>query len=123
MDAALTVTTVVIDWALYTGLPQLAGEDSTWARSGLARRNFYVTPEMQCNTTQRFGRQHVKLLSYENLRADKGVLYSKAHLWRLERAGKFPKRVPLGQSRHGWLDSEIDAWIEQRAAERGRAVV
>jgi prophage regulatory protein len=64
----------------------------------------------------------VKILSYEALRADKGVLYSKAHLWRLERDGKFPKRVALGQSRHGWLDSEIDDWIEQRAAEREQVV-
>jgi prophage regulatory protein len=60
----------------------------------------------------------MKLLSYEELRPLKGIPYSKVHLWRLERDGKFPKRVPLGQSRHGWLDSEIDEWITARMAER-----
>jgi len=50
----------------------------------------------------------MRILSFEELRTEKGIPYSKVHLWRLERDGKFPKRVPLGQSRHGWLDSEID---------------
>jgi prophage regulatory protein len=56
----------------------------------------------------------MRILSFEELRTEKGVPYSKAHLWRLERDGKFPKRVPLGESRHGWLDSEIDDWIVAR---------
>jgi prophage regulatory protein len=60
----------------------------------------------------------VRILSFEDLRSEKGIPYSKVHLWRLERDGKFPKRVPLGQSRHGWLDSEIDGWITARMAER-----
>ena len=60
----------------------------------------------------------MRILSFEDLRSEKGIPYSKVHLWRLERDGKFPKRVPLGQSRHGWLDSEIDEWITARMAER-----
>jgi prophage regulatory protein len=60
----------------------------------------------------------VRLLSYDELRPLKGIPYSKVHIWRLERDGKFPKRVPLGQSRHGWLDSEINEWITARMAER-----
>jgi prophage regulatory protein len=39
-------------------------------------------------------------------------------LWRLEREGKFPKRVPLSESRHGWAESEIDDWIAERMASR-----
>jgi prophage regulatory protein len=34
------------------------------------------------------------------------------------REGKFPKRVPLGESRHGWVESEIDDWIAERMASR-----
>jgi prophage regulatory protein len=60
----------------------------------------------------------MRLLGYDDLKPVKGVNFSKVHLWRLERAGKFPKRVRLGQSRYGWLDSEIDTWISQRVAER-----
>jgi prophage regulatory protein len=60
----------------------------------------------------------MRILSYEDLRDVKGVPFSKTHLWRLEREGRFPKRVPIGAARHGWIDQEIDAWIEQRAAAR-----
>jgi prophage regulatory protein len=60
----------------------------------------------------------MRILTYEDLRDAKGVPYSKAHLWRLERAGRFPKRVPIGAARHGWIDQEIDDWIQARAAER-----
>jgi prophage regulatory protein len=30
----------------------------------------------------------------------------------------FPRQVPLGTKAVGWLEEEIDAWIDQRAAER-----
>jgi prophage regulatory protein len=50
------------------------------------------------------------LIPYRDLKA-KGVPYSKPHLWRLEKAGKFPKRVPIGASRYGYVESEIDAYI------------
>jgi prophage regulatory protein len=65
----------------------------------------------------------MRILSYSELEHRKGVRFSKPHLWRLERDGKFPKRVPLSASRHGWLESEIDAWLERRAAARDVAAV
>ena len=39
-------------------------------------------------------------------------------VWRWERDGQFPKRVRLGGNNAGWLEPEIEQWIEQRAAER-----
>ena len=50
------------------------------------------------------------LIPYCDLKA-KGVPYSKPHLWRLEKAGKFPKRVPIGPSRYAYVESEIDGYI------------
>ena len=41
----------------------------------------------------------MRLLSYDELRPQKGIPYSKVHLWRLEREAKFPKRVQLGENR------------------------
>jgi prophage regulatory protein len=41
------------------------------------------------------------------------------HLARLERNGKFPKRVRLGANSVGWVEEEVDAWLAERAAERG----
>jgi prophage regulatory protein len=32
--------------------------------------------------------------------------------------GTFPRQVPLGPKAVGWLEHEIDKWIEERAAER-----
>ena len=62
------------------------------------------------------------LIPYRALKA-KGITYSKPHLWRLEKAGKFPKRVPLGPGRYAYVESEIDAYIAALIAARdaGRA--
>ena len=49
------------------------------------------------------------------------VLFSYAHIDRLEKAGLFPNRVrlsPYRMGRVGYLESEIHAWIEARVAER-----
>src|SRR4029078_11729668 len=37
--------------------------------------------------------------------------------------GQFPRQVPLGAKAVGWLEHEIDAWIDARAAERDAARV
>jgi prophage regulatory protein len=61
------------------------------------------------------------LLSYEDLR-DLGIRYSKAHLWRLWAADKFPKPIKLTPtSRNVWSADEVDTWIKQRIAERDQA--
>jgi prophage regulatory protein len=63
----------------------------------------------------------VNLLAYDDLR-DRGIPYSRPHLWRLVRAGKFPK--PLKLSPGGvnlWHEHEIDELIERRSTERGAA--
>jgi prophage regulatory protein len=46
------------------------------------------------------------------------VGYSPMHIWRLEKAGRFPRRVKLGPNSVGWVSTEIDAWIEARISER-----
>jgi prophage regulatory protein len=58
------------------------------------------------------------LIDYDGLR-ERGIRYSRAHLWRLSIAGKFPKPIKLSPSRNAWLESAVDAWIESRVAERG----
>lgn len=41
------------------------------------------------------------------------VSYSPAHLDRLEKDGKFPKRVALGQARVAWLEQEVLDWMQR----------
>lgn len=62
----------------------------------------------------------MRLLSYDRLREDKGVPYTRVHLARLIKAGTFPQPVPLSNKRIAWVEKEVDDWIEQKAAERDR---
>ena len=62
----------------------------------------------------------MKLLDYAALQ-ERGIRYSRPHLWGLWTLGKFPKPVKLSTSRNAWLESDIDAWIETRVAERNHA--
>jgi prophage regulatory protein len=59
----------------------------------------------------------MKLLDYADLR-ERGIKYSKAQLWRLSKAGKFPKPIKLSINRNAWADTDIDEWIAGRIAER-----
>lgn len=45
--------------------------------------------------------------------------YSRQHIARLEKEGKFPKRVQLGQNRIGWVLEEIEDHLYQLAERRG----
>ncbi|MBC2713983.1 MAG: AlpA family phage regulatory protein [Desulfobacteraceae bacterium] len=44
-------------------------------------------------------------------------------IWRLEKAGKFPKRLQLGDNSVGWLEHEVLEWIASRprGAEKSEA--
>lgn len=46
------------------------------------------------------------------------VPYSDMHIWRLEKAGLFPKRIKLGAARVGWFLHEVELWIEGKKRER-----
>lgn len=49
------------------------------------------------------------------------VPYSRQHIARLEKIGKFPQRIRIGSGRGrvGWLDHLVDAWILERAKTSG----
>lgn len=57
----------------------------------------------------------MRLLSKRQLK--ELVLYSPQHVRRLEDAGRFPKRVRLGngpRSRVGWIEAEVLDWLQRR---------
>jgi prophage regulatory protein len=60
-----------------------------------------------------------RLVRYPELEPVYGIPWSRMHVDRLEKAGKFPKRVHLGPNTVAWFDDELLALVEQRAAERG----
>jgi prophage regulatory protein len=52
--------------------------------------------------------------------AERAALTGYARQWwfEMEKQGRAPKRIKLGPRRVGWLLSELDAWIRERAAMR-----
>ena len=58
----------------------------------------------------------MRLLSKKAVR--ERVLYSPQHIARLEAAGQFPKRVRLGPGRVGWVEEEVQAWLQERVSRR-----
>jgi prophage regulatory protein len=76
-----------------------------------------------CNGQQLQGvpKMRPRLLSYDELKS-KGIHHSKTQIWRLEKTGAFPRRVQLTPGRVGWLEGEIDQWIESKIAERNAKI-
>ena len=41
---------------------------------------------------------------------------SRSSIYRMSSEGKFPKPIKLGERSSGWLQSEVEQWIEERIA-------
>lgn len=55
------------------------------------------------------------ILRWPQVQERAGICRSHAH--KLAAQGDFPRPIKLGARSSGWLESEIDAWLEQRIAE------
>ncbi len=51
------------------------------------------------------------------------VPYTPQHILRLEKKGKFPKRIKVGERRVGWWLHEVMAWLEQKSDNGNQTVV
>jgi predicted DNA-binding transcriptional regulator AlpA len=58
-----------------------------------------------------------KILSKADLEA-RGINLNKSTLWRKMKRGEFPKPVKIG-NRNGWIDNEINEYVQSLIAERG----
>ena len=50
------------------------------------------------------------------------VPYTLQHIYRLERAGEFPRRVKIGRKRVAWVFAEVDSWLISRLNARNCGV-
>ena len=57
-----------------------------------------------------------RILRESERRAKMGT--SASTQWRQERRGEAPRRIKIAPNISGWLESEVDAWIAERAAAR-----
>ena len=46
------------------------------------------------------------------------VPYSRAHLYRLEDQGEFPKRKRIGANRIAWKRAEVEEWLSMRMGDQ-----
>ena len=68
-------------------------------------------------------RNRQRVLSYSDLQTEKGVRFSRQWIRKLVKQGKFPKPVKIGEASIGFIETEVDAWIEGLIAQRdGEAV-
>ncbi len=54
----------------------------------------------------------MKILRIRNVTEATGL--SRTTLWRLERRGDFPHRIRLSPNSIGWIETEVEEWIESR---------
>ena len=52
-----------------------------------------------------------RLVNKKGLKTIYGIPYSHQHIARLEKAGKFPRRIQLGQCRVAWYCAHVESWI------------
>jgi prophage regulatory protein len=58
----------------------------------------------------------MRILRFPEVAAKVGL--KSAQICHLISQGRFPAQVKLGPKASGWVEAEIDAWIEQRVNER-----
>ena len=63
---------------------------------------------------------HPRFVLHDQLRPQWGIPWSNAHILRLEKKNKFPRRIRIGNNTIAWLDSDLAAYVSMCAAE-GRA--
>jgi len=56
----------------------------------------------------------MKILRYPKLK--EMVTLSRSQIWRLERAGRFPKRIQISDNSVGWDEADIEEWLQARKA-------
>lgn len=57
---------------------------------------------------------HNRVLRLPEVQARVGL--GRSYIYKLISQGDFPQPIKLGPRASGWLESEIDSWIEQRIA-------
>ncbi len=76
--------------------------------------NGYFNPKRTINRNGGYFMSNDQIIRPRNLPAITGL--SRTSIWRLEKAGQFPKRVRLSAGAVGWRLSEVMAWLQDRQA-------
>jgi prophage regulatory protein len=68
-------------------------------------------------------REHLtRLLTWKQLKEIFGIPFCREHARRLEKKGRFPKRLRLSPQKIAYLETEIVDWLKARAEERSSGI-
>ena len=81
-------------------------------RAGRAKRS----PTTTGQPSDRKATPPTRILRLPEVMARTGLSRTTIYRWRL--AGRFPQPVRLGTRNVGWIESELEAWLRERMAER-----
>ena len=62
----------------------------------------------------------VRVLGFHDLKPEKNIPWTRNHIYRLVRLGKFPRPFKLGDNTNAWDEDTIDEWIANKIKERAR---
>jgi predicted DNA-binding transcriptional regulator AlpA len=55
--------------------------------------------------------EQTRLITFQQLKPEKGIGYTRMQLHRRMNEGTFPQAVRLSSKRIAWLEHEVDRWI------------
>jgi prophage regulatory protein len=82
--------------------------DASWFDATAGRRKViearmaHINPDFLCE----------RLIGAEEVR--RRVDLSRSTIWRLERAGDFPRSVQISPGRRAWREADVDRWISEK---------
>jgi len=76
-----------------------------------------VAPNSHTPLPQKAAKKQSRLLTLKEIETLKGIPTTRQHIDRLEKAGKFPKRIKIG-ARVYWYEHEIDEYVLRHADAR-----
>jgi prophage regulatory protein len=63
----------------------------------------------------------MRFVTFERLKTDHGIPYTRRHIRRLVLAGTFPRPVQLSEKRNAWIELEIEDYKARLIAARDDA--
>ena len=60
----------------------------------------------------------MRMLSFPDLKAEKGIRFTRQHIHRLVKQKRFPAPVKLGEQTNAWIETEVDKFLEGCIAKR-----
>jgi prophage regulatory protein len=85
-------------------------------RFGSRQRDYEKSFLLLAIGAKRKGKKMERIIREAERRHISGI--PRAVWWRLEREGKVPRRVQISKRAVGWLESEMESWLREKAGAR-----